>query len=1152
MARSNTQLYFQKSALAAALLAAFTCFYPVSSPAYETFPIIADDGTHYFNVNVQTPGEYHPIAQDEYGLPLTDRFITSTELNAVKMGAEYFWELLKDDYKSTEPINILLMPYSTQDGNAAADSPFHANYPMTQLGAAWIGLDVPDANEAVYIIMDRPIFGDWYTETFPVLPDQGIQPNLPTIIMHELFHGFGLGVIFSQDEFGNIGLSGDNTSLYVLHLYDQKGHSFEDLLGQPDNRFVKINYVTPVDGSFTPTCDDQFNIYAVWRDSGVYFSGNHVNEVLAGALLAWPEDIFSYGVNDQTRKPVPGIPINGFDYDEDGNLVLDLSHIELQNSLMSHQFYRNWGVLMEAEIALLQDIGYKIDRKRFYGRSIYNSGTQEKPNVIENDQGYWARNDEGTDWLEGQASTQSWGIGLHIYGSYNKVTQKASLLADGDWGIGARIEGVGNELTVASGTVIEANGRGGRGLLFSWGKEHNAVIEKGAIVRAVGDQGIAVSFDFGSNLLGDYQGYFGSYTGMVYNQNLQTLPTVVDGPLVENFTVAGTLEGSLASIYISPNAYVRNVNVLPGAQIKGDIISLWNPYETIYGTPRFIDPQKADFYTTTLTFGSQDGISTTSDNGNKINFEGNIVGRDSIHLVIGDASLAMNGRADVLDVHVTESGVLEGGLYTLYGSDPLFTNDGHLISTALNPIVINGNYVQTDTAKLTLSVSGGRYIPLSVSGSTKLPDTLTVIGTPEGGWHPTGIIKVDTNTPIVAGVENTASKVEFSWKDPKDMVSSPVVDIQETDSGDLYVTRKDQPYSQFMPTELKDIGLIWDQSVENLTESASQKLFAALDWSSPEVIANAADALSGAGIQDGLTASMKLDRIAQNFLKPDLSLYTSPGLYVWVSPVGGSAKTEFNGSMRMRLAGVEAGTVNADADFINGYSVMALDADGDGSNISNYEAKGIWLSAFIRNRNFMQSGLFADASARLGYIDSEEKRSLSFAGLKDETKADIDHWSFGLSATVGKQFKATDSLSLEPFVGLSGFLQYVPSYEEESSGAGALQTNSALYRSLEANLGMKLSGEAHGHVTAHWQLYAQYARELLNKAGQTRLSFAASDLKGHFDRNLEWESKNRIETGLNLGLTNKDGFSLSTEINYERESSGSDCLLGAFKAEWRF
>lgn len=82
--------------------------------------------------------------------------------------------------------------------------------------------------------------------------------------------------------------------------------------------------------------------------------------------------------------------------------------------------------------------------------------------------------------------------------------------------------------------------------------------------------------------MGDYWGYLGSYTAL-YQEHVIPVPKALRGPLVQNFTVNGKVEGKLASIYISPNALVENIIVAPGAEIKGDIISLWDPDETIYG-----------------------------------------------------------------------------------------------------------------------------------------------------------------------------------------------------------------------------------------------------------------------------------------------------------------------------------------------------------------------------------------------------------------------------------------------------------------------------------------------------------------------------------------------------------------------------------------
>ena len=48
------------------------------------------------------------------------------------------------------------------------------------------------------------------------------------------------------------------------------------------------------------------------------------------------------------------------------------------------------------------------------------------------------------------------------------------------------------------------------------------------------------------------------------------------GPLVNEFNVNGTLEGSKAAIYIADNAHVETININDGAKIYGDIISEWN------------------------------------------------------------------------------------------------------------------------------------------------------------------------------------------------------------------------------------------------------------------------------------------------------------------------------------------------------------------------------------------------------------------------------------------------------------------------------------------------------------------------------------------------------------------------------------------------
>ena len=739
-----------------------------------------------------------------------------------------------------------------EDANASAESPtwnqLDANGKPIQISdseltATYLGkMDYNKNNGVAEITVNEA--NNWYTEKFPVLPSNGTNSDYYGTITHEMFHAMGLGTYIrdvktgsgdnikttyyfgtdpnAQDEDDNIVSMTNNDvatttreqettivfNKYEMGLRDAFGRVayYED---QGNNTYVyydgaKYNAEEPIDpnsanplavvtgklvsreivsitlekyNAMNPEIDPK-KFYVIKDNSnnpitngGAYFTGTHVQEVLNGATIAWPDS------TEYSPDPVPGLPINGYQ-DEDDEYP-ELSHIELQNSLMSHQNYRNWCTYMEAEIALLQDLGYTIARTKYIGKSIYNSGNEGELFQVNNNIAF--------------NSDQMHGIGLHVYGSYVDVTQKADINAAGDYGIGIRVDGVGNKVTVDSN--VSTNGEGGNGLLVAYGKKHEVTLNAGKTIEATGKDGVAARFDFGSNELSDEAEYRGSYFSVSYEKvttpsgggdeqegsgdgtgngtgneagdgtgnssgrtsdkeeelplredavlRLQNttnsseqeaqyywvqnqIPDAINGELVTNFNVAGTLKGETAAIYISENALVKNINILSGADIQGDIISKWNPKEIKYknGDETIAPELDGKNGLTNLTFGGSvveenevvamsDGQGTrtvttiTPDASFNMIYSGKIDGIDSLKMNIAGGTLDYSGEAHVYNVTINNGATLKGSgkyfLNTTANTDysGTFTNNGTFnLGDGVKDITITGNYEQTSTGNL--------------------------------------------------------------------------------------------------------------------------------------------------------------------------------------------------------------------------------------------------------------------------------------------------------------------------------------------------------------------------------------------------------------------------------------------------------------------
>ncbi|MDO5532887.1 hypothetical protein, partial [Sutterella sp.] len=649
--------------------AAVGLLFAAPADAWYVYEVTNADGSLYARLNVAEKDD--ELSQSEAEQKCVRREITASDLEKITLAFRYWSGILGDSVG--KPI-IKLTSYDEKNDNAGASSGFFISG-RTMLQGVVLGLEQSIGQDAS-ISYGLPMLSDsWNWSTISILPRNHLEGDLPGTIIHELMHAYGLDatVIHKVSDGTKISYLSD-TNLFITHLYD--------VYGTQAKGDMPLSTVTAEEALDTSNNDPNlFQIVKVAMSGGVKFKGDVVTQVLRGTDasgtkiyeggITWTDsdDVAIYNADTTfvtngtlaeataTNSVTGGLPIVGIEslgksdeedegssstetFTEDKSVDAELSHIELQNSLMSHQNWRNWGSLMEAELALMEDLGYTLDRKLYFGTSIYSSGNTGE-NAITISQAFWAR--ENGAWLEGTASTQSLAIGVHVYGSVNDVTVAADQLANGAESIGVRVDGIGNTVTVASGTTVSANGENGLGVLFSYGRGHSLTLESGSTVTADGTDGRALSFDFGGNEMGDYIEYRGSWIRSARDQdkdgnllgywknltytttsgessNIVTLSSLdaTSGALMKSVSIAGTVSAASGeAIYISPNALVSQITIQSGATVTGDIVSEWNArskvtaqYDSTTGTYYYCLDAESTLYGDSETT-AEDGTTTS-------------------------------------------------------------------------------------------------------------------------------------------------------------------------------------------------------------------------------------------------------------------------------------------------------------------------------------------------------------------------------------------------------------------------------------------------------------------------------------------------------------------------------------------------------------
>ena len=1080
------------------------------------------------------------------------------ELRRLPAGFEYWSAMLEPYAKGTAVLDIALL--AEKDNNASAssspveDGPFAG---QTELTATLNGWKPEEGESVANLELNHASHQDgWFTGDMEALPQNANQADLASTMLHEMAHALGLGVAPNNE--GGRSSFESAPSLWTEGLRDIHGNQAfpgMTIVTESEAEALMEQGVSRSDLFITLDKEDELG-----RQAGVGFTGTNVAEVLNGARLAYADGGPVLAENY--------LPVNAWEGDE-----AELSHIELQNSLMSHQNYRNWNTLMEAELAALQDVGLKLDRRDWYGYSIYHSGTEDNPYVFVNKNPYYAR--ENGAWVEGAPSLTPWGMGLHIYGSHTNVTQAADLLTKGNFGTGIRVDGEGNSLTIASGVKVHADGYKGTGLMVSYGKEHEISLR--GDVQALGEGGIGARFDFGSNELGNLTEYRGSWihsskleedevpAGGDANTStngplmaLRDLLPELEGPLVDSFDVSGRLAGRKAAISISRNAHVGQVNILNGARIEGDIISEWDP---TFAHIQYAG-DRAELLTT-LTFGMaayENGLATEDGDPNfKMRYDGNIQAPKGMLVEHAAGTLSLNGKVDVVSFSVAGQAVLNGNAsYKLnefeqaYGS---FTNAGTLApGNSIGIISIEGDYEQKASGLLSMEFtpSGAHDVLKFSGGDVTLDGGLELAPVP--GFYGSGS-EVCISLGDMLQFENTPTG-ELELPDTVEF-SSPTLQMDlawDPDSKSFTVTasREADAYASLARNgNAFAVGRALDRAA--FSASGIGEVYTGLDFSgSAASVASGLDQLSPSAYANAAKLMLDGQRLYSDLI---LNTAAPEGDGLWhalVQPFGGYTDQPGESGWEAGRGGVIAGLERAEAGSSVGAHIVFDHVSQNGDVNGRLRGEGLFLGLHGRWAPASWNGFHTFALGRAGFETMRMDRAFSFGSYSGT--ADSDWTGTAGSLRVGGGWDADcGAFSFGPFAQLDYAFNARPTVDESGTPA-ALHLGSELFQSLRSGFGLRIYSKATplaSGLLLKAQASASWNHELLDNAGSFEACFRQAR-EATFNHDAEWEGRDSLGLSAGVSLDKGKGLSISLHGGADLFRHSSTSVWGKASLNWKF
>ena len=798
------------------------------------------------------------------------------------------------------------------------------------------------------------------------------------------------------------------------------------------------------------------------------------------------------------------------------------------------------------------------------------------------------------------------GITIDI-GDTDIYTTSAPITINEDNGIGLSVNvtkesGGLNTLNIAHN--ITASGTNGIGLQVTSGNIYNINLQSGAAIEASGDGGIAVRF--GNNASGN--------VAEMSIQNDDTLNTEYIPVVVNNFNIQGSLVGKSAAISIDSDATVRNINILSGASIEGNIISEHEAHTNLTFGGKYSKEEIAAYKND-----SANNNYEPDDNFN-MSYTYNITG-SNINMHIAGGTLEYNGTANVYNVTINEGATLKGaGTYILGeqavaqnsndGTTPnrgTFINNGTFdLGEGISTISIKGNYLQTGGNLFVDFNTNNESDKLNITeGSATLNGKITL--TPQVDYYYNG----QKITISVIDVENGYNITNQASAEPNNI--SPVLnfEVNESESKNastntetkyvINVERVEQGYQNVATDDISSgIGSAIDIDSQKKKDDEQyvltidkEKLLTSLDFPltttntdaekkkvintnikklNPNVVSSNAQAVltthttlnnlvsvtssvNAGSMSMNTPVALKRGGLGPNRVEP-------PKYNSWrniVIPFAGYTD-QHNGSSG--YTNHNSGVIGAmECTFANGLTHgyhAAINHQSTEESGSTIKGEGIYLGTHASYAPVEWNGWSVFGSARFGV---EQMRSHRRVYISDSLApyigtADGD-WtgysgSFNIGAALTKEHGAVKS---GPFAALDYSFAHRPSVHEDG---GAVRTNleSATYDSLRTQLGYRLVTNPKpldSYDSTQWQAHASVAwnHELLSDNGRT--SYQLVEFPGAtIEDNVETYGRDSMSIAAGVIFKTPKRLDVGLTLGNDIYRHGGSSIYGKMNFEWKF